>query len=448
MAEDSGFNPAIAKHDISHSMMPFLDPHLAIPIINYSAKFTGERIKNLRTIQVLKGATMLQYINDLKKQTGQEHDQNVTSAEKQILSVLDQKEGLLYKFNEAFVKASNEIMLQTGTQEAAQIVDSLIKDDLFPRDVLDQLAEIGRYTYNCGVYANSVQALEFYISAAGADPNLQAQRFSALWGRFAAKILMTDYDPELLNAEIQLIDQSIENQRLSKKQLLTHRLWLLHWSLFLLFHPGKNFSRPETLDWFFNDKNVAAVAIGAPHMFRYYAVLLVLHKRIGSKHAASALSPTSATHLLIQASQNSTYQDPFVWLIEALIGRLDFESAQMALQECRAAAEADKFVFPHWDEFLDNTRLLVFECYCRVHSSINIGMLATRLNMEPVAAENWIVNLIRNARLDARIDSENNRVVMATQIPDVYAQVLDRTKTVYYKSGAIYSKIAPIMAMR
>lgn len=33
-------------------------------------------------------------------------------------------------------------------------------------------------------------------------------------------------------------------------------------------------------------------------------------------------------------------------------------------------------------------------------------MLADKLNMTPDDAERWIVNLIRNARLDAKIDSK------------------------------------------
>lgn len=38
-------------------------------------------------------------------------------------------------------------------------------------------------------------------------------------------------------------------------------------------------------------------------------------------------------------------------------------------------------------------------------SSVN-SMLAEKLNMTPEEAERWIVNLIRNARLDAKIDSK------------------------------------------
>jgi len=38
--------------------------------------------------------------------------------------------------------------------------------------------------------------------------------------------------------------------------------------------------------------------------------------------------------------------------------------------------------------------------------SVNCSMLAEKLNMAPEEAERWIVNLIRNAHLDAKIDSK------------------------------------------
>ncbi len=41
--------------------------------------------------------------------------------------------------------------------------------------------------------------------------------------------------------------------------------------------------------------------------------------------------------------------------------------------------------------------------------------------MEQDAAERWIVNLIRNAQLDAKIDSANNQIIMGTQYPTMYA---------------------------
>lgn len=41
-------------------------------------------------------------------------------------------------------------------------------------------------------------------------------------------------------------------------------------------------------------------------------------------------------------------------------------------------------------------------------------LLADKLDMTVEAAERWISNLIRTAKLDARIDSEAGTIVMAT----------------------------------
>lgn len=43
-------------------------------------------------------------------------------------------------------------------------------------------------------------------------------------------------------------------------------------------------------------------------------------------------------------------------------------------------------------------------------------MLADKLNMTPEEAERWIVNLIRNARLDAKLDSKLVRVYRLIQV--------------------------------
>lgn len=56
-----------------------------------------------------------------------------------------------------------------------------------------------------------------------------------------------------------------------------------------------------------------------------------------------------------------------------------------------------------------SSRLLSFPCAgldSRVFPVVLISMLADKLNMSPEEAERWIVNLIRNARLDAKIDSK------------------------------------------
>ena len=55
-------------------------------------------------------------------------------------------------------------------------------------------------------------------------------------------------------------------------------------------------------------------------------------------------------------------------------------------------------------------------------------MLAEKLNMNINDAERWIVNLIKNARLDAKIDSKRGHVVMSDQATNPHQQVIDKTK--------------------
>jgi translation initiation factor 3 subunit E len=47
-------------------------------------------------------------------------------------------------------------------------------------------------------------------------------------------------------------------------------------------------------------------------------------------------------------------------------------------------------------------------------------MLAEKLNMENDQAEKWIVDLIRNARLDAKIDSAQGYIIMGAHNPTVF----------------------------
>jgi len=83
------------------------------------------------------------------------------------------------------------------------------------------------------------------------------------------------------------------------------------------------------------------------------------------------------------------------------------------------------------EEFMENARLLIFETFCRIHHCITIDMLAEKLNMDPEDAERWIVNLIRNASLDAKIDSQQGTVVMGSQALSPYQIIIEKNEKIY-----------------
>ena len=101
--------------------------------------------------------------------------------------------------------------------------------------------------------------------------------------------------------------------------------------------------------------------------------------------------------------ESYTYKDPITSFIEDLYVNFDFDGAQQKLRECDTVLSTDFFLVSCRDDFIENSRLMIFETFCRIHQCISISMLADKLNMQATDAEKWIVNLIRQAKLDAKI---------------------------------------------
>jgi translation initiation factor 3 subunit E len=93
------------------------------------------------------------------------------------------------------------------------------------------------------------------------------------------------------------------------------------------------------------------------------------------------------------------------------------------------------------DDFIENARQLMFETYCRVHQNIDIRRLSAKLNLNEAEGEKWIVNLIRNARLDAKIDSQTHTVIMGTQSKPVYQDLIERTKEISFRTSVLAGNV-------
>lgn len=58
-----------------------------------------------------------------------------------------------------------------------------------------------------------------------------------------------------------------------------------------------------------------------------------------------------------------------------------------------------------------------------LHASYMRCLVLWQQGMDIEAAEKWIVDLIRGSKLDAKIDSRDNSVIMGGTFPSVYQQV-------------------------
>lgn len=63
--------------------------------------------------------------------------------------------------------------------------------------------------------------------------------------------------------------------------------------------------------------------------------------------------------------------------------------------------------------------------------------LSTRLGLGQDEGEKWIVNLIRDTRVDAKIDYKEGTVIMNHPPQSVYQQVIEKTKGAFFRTQVL-----------
>merc|ERR1719209_1462231 len=265
-----------------------------------------------------------------------------------------------------------------NSRDGRQLFETLQKEHKFQTEYLDVLYNFAKFQYECGNYSGAAEYLYFHrVLAPPSDKNFM----NALWGKLASEILMQNWDTALedVNRIKEIIDSGgmVGGMSLggmgNPLQALQQRAWLIHWSLFVFFNHPKG--RDHIIDLFlFQPQYLNTIQTACPHILRYLTTAVITNKR----------------------RKNVIINDFF--LVACL------------------------------DDFIENARLFIFETFCRIHQCISISMLAQKLNMSEEDAEKWVVNMIRNARLDAKIDSEKGHVVMGTLGVSPYQQVIEKTK--------------------
>merc|ERR1719195_848302 len=300
------------------------------------------------------------------------------------------------------------------SRDSKQLLDFLVKGYDFKTSMIDTCYNFAKFQYECGNYSGASEYLYFHrILVQPTDKNY----LNGMWGKLAAEILMQNWDTALedLNRLKQFIDESTFGSNL---QTLQQRTWLIHWSLFVFFNHPKG--RDLIIDLFLYQKPyLNAIQTTCPWILRYLATAVICNK---------------SSRRNVMKEESYTYQDPITSFIEDLYVNFDFDGAQQKLRDCETVLVNDFFLVACLDDFIENSRLMIFETFCRIHQCISISMLAEKLNMSTEEAERWIVNLIRNAKLDAKIDSQLGHVVMGTQTTSPYEQLIERTKALSFRS--------------
>jgi translation initiation factor 3 subunit E len=376
-------------------------------------------------------------------------------------------------------------LLASGKWSLAALAE--VKDLEITAEVVETYRELARYNFDCGHYQDARDMLENYISLF-AKPPIKAQGndddddlmgdnrrqnqqntndkdtgnssiyyltsvtpnlLQVLWGRLACEILVEDW--EAASVAVDAVKTGIESMMTSNQitslVALQQRTWLLHWSLFVYWNDSAKGGLEHLVELFHSERYKQAITTNAPHLLRYLTAAVLLCKRRVTKKAAAG-SNFEARRLmknLINVMQDCEYTDPIVEFVNCLCVKFDFESAQTKLAECERVLATDFFLCHQTALFMEEARVFVFENYCRIHNKIDLRALGEKLAMDQDQAERWIVDLIRNADLDAKIDSEEGCVVMGGSPQSIYEQVMERTRDLNVRSATLAQNLNNVL---
>jgi len=427
-AEEINEAEELGKFDLTSKLTPFLDKHLIFPILHFLKELDLYKQSDITAAELtlLSSTNMIDFAMDKYTELGVEPPESLAQKRDEVLEALN-------NLREHEISLLNTLEDDEKVKDMNRMKTVLEICDNFDvtQSQIDGLVAYAKLQFDCGNYSLSGELLKHYRVIVGKESEVLTSKLgvSAIWGSISSAILTLEYE-DAAEHIANLHSFLEESTRMPKREVLLQKTWLLHWSLSAIFNPDH--APLKILDFFLQEKSFSAMSISCPHLFRYVSACLILNKRLWV-----ALKDT----VWIIHQEREAYSDPITRFLSCLYIDLDFDAAQRELQRCRLVCKGDFFLAKHWEDFQENARLLIFETYCRIHQCINIAMIASKLDMSPAEAELWIVKLIQNAKLEARIDSEKGRVVMSKAPPDVYQQVIEKTKNLSFRSTMLLSNL-------
>lgn len=293
---------------------------------------------------------------------------------------------------------------------------------------VDALYDCAKFRFDCGEYDIAADYLGYYRHLLPESP----RALPAAWGKFAAEILSLLWD--MAEKDREILRGAIAKAALTELQQLQQRTWLMHWSLFVFANHARG--RDGLLDFFLLEANLNSIVLSAPWLLRYVIALLLTNRK---KNFYSNLRTVVNVLRHIPPSAAAGPADPLVTFFKAVLVDFSFDAAQSSLADCGSAVATD-FFLQHLltpAEFVESARTLMFEVYCRVHSTIDLRLLAWQLKMSIADAERWVINLIASAELDAKVDASSLTVQMAQPGTSIYTQVIERTRDIAMRSRSV-----------
>lgn len=300
-------------------------------------------------------------------------------------------------------------------------------------EMVNALYDFGQFQFRCGQYGPAADMLyQFRVLSTDND-----KVSASTWGKLASEILSANWESAV--DELKNVKESIDTKLFNNPRAqLDHRTMLIHWSLFPLFNWEG--AREPILDMFFSAAYINTIQTSCPWVLRYLIAAVIT----GRTRARNSSTQQKQLKDIVRYVRQEAYEyaDPITQFVNALYIAHDFNAAREALRLAEEVCSSDFFLASSADAFVNAARHLICESYCKIFSRMNIRDLSAKLGLNPDEGEKWIVNLIRETRLDAKIDSQNGTVIMNHPPNNVYQQVIEKTKGGFFRTQVLNAAVS------
>ncbi|KAI9721402.1 MAG: eukaryotic translation initiation factor 3 subunit E [Chrysothrix sp. TS-e1954] len=429
--------------DLLPKIIPHLDRHLVFPILEFIGEQEDQDPTEVLQLkyELLRETNMSDYVSDLEMQLNNQSTRSTASIQKRE-EVLQRKQLL-----------EEETAKITSLLEDPEVTNNLRSDKVANLNYLKEthgvtleevtlLYDYGHFLYSIGDYSAASDTLFSFRLLSTDNERISA----ASWGKLACEILQANYETAM--EEIAKMRDTIDTRLFNAPLAQLHqRTWLLHWSLFPMFYNEP--ARDTLVDLFFTPTYINTIQTSCPWLLRYLAAIVISGRGRtpptvtgpGRNQGAGSYQKQIKDLVRIVRQEDYEYRDPVTEFIRALYVDFDFEEAQRKLRTAEEVLTTDFFLFRYAEPFVEAARHLISESYCKIHQRIDIADLSTRLNLTPSDGEKWIVNLIRDTRVDAKIDYKEGTVVMNHPPQSVYQQVIERTKGGFFRTQVLSAAV-------
>ncbi|KAI0838510.1 putative eukaryotic translation initiation factor 3 subunit 6 [Hypoxylon sp. FL0890] len=429
----------MAEYDLLPKLIPHLDRHLVFPLLEFAAGQLPEDADDASVLaitkakyELLKTTNMTDFVGNLKAEL-EGLDQAPPEFNEKRQKVISRLEQFEESTNKLVDLLGREDVVGNLRSDKVANLEFLKKEHGVTMDMVNALYDFGNFQYSCGNYAAAADLL-YQFRVLSTDNDKVA---AATWGKFASEILTTNWEGSV--EELQKVKENIDTKLFNNPLAqLSQRTWLIHWALFPLFNDDR--TRDTLLDLFFSPAYINTIQTSCPWILRYLTAAVITGR---SRTRNSGQHQKQLKDIIRIVKQEAyEYSDPVTDFVRALYIDFDFEEAQRQLTLAEEILRSDFFLFSTADLFVDAARHLISESYCKIHARIDIKDLSARLGLGEDEGEKWIVNLIRDTRVDAKIDYKEGTVVMNHPPSSVYQQVIERTKGGFFRTQVLSAAVA------